>query len=460
MGFISTIKKPMQGIDKKILEKFPILWETKVHWVFYLTLLTHLFLLAFVLLFQIAPDNSSTIDVVYGISFIPIIIAIGAWLTFVVRFNIANENGKVKKRMEIPKFIALFISLGLFFSLSYTLPCALAFNKSQQTDWQQLRTEIDALNEGSPYFVDHDLYDNTEYRDGSNFRCIKEELYKEDFFDYQSFSIKKQLLLGIKSDEDLQASYQDVSEATIKRKIADYIKFNEKYGNELPYAVDSVYQIHLRKCLYFKSSEDQLNQYVGPKLTSVMTYGIARDLMDLVDIITYDFSFFDSDIFWVYFIVMLLLSTVVLLLKNLRWQRFILLPVFFTPFAILSTVLLVLFNNHHEEESLMSYYLLCFFLCVIWGSKGAFKPTYSWFSAICLMMAQLCVPFLPSYLLGYFSVIHVAIPGLIHNDDSEYYQIADGAMKGAMLVGFLLYLGVLPLFKMLQVRYCALPRAK
>ena len=165
--------------------------------------------------------------------------------------------------------------LALLLSLSYTLPLMLAYNKAEQTDWQLLRTEIDVLNEGSPYFIDHDL-DYSEYRDGATYQCLKEQLYKEDYFNYQSFSMEQEKCLGIKTSTDLQVSYLDTSEAGIKRKIAAYIKVSAKYGDYPPFSVDSVYQMHLKKCAYFKSDENQNNRYMGPKIAGGQNYEVAR----------------------------------------------------------------------------------------------------------------------------------------------------------------------------------------
>ncbi len=469
MSFISSLKKPLQKVDQHLLEKYPLLWETKVHWVFYFVLLTHVLLAAIVLLFNILPEDKDTIDTIYGISFIPIILAIGAWVTIVVRFNLNNENGSEKKWMEIPKFLTLAVSLALLFSLSYTVPLSMAYNESKHVDWNELKNEINILNEGNPYFLDHQIQGNytRESQDLNYGKCVKEKLYKEDFFE-STFSAKQQKILGIKGPVELEQSYRDSSEATIKRKISAYINVTNKYEPSYFLPLDSIYLLHTQKCSLFFKNDNDTYMYTGPEIAHRNQYMVSNEIEDEVDVITYDLFFLDEDMLWPYSIVILIFGTVVLLLKSLRWQSFILLPVFFTPFCIISVVVFLLaFEYYDEEESMMTYFLCCFVLCLFWGIRGAYKKSYSWFAVICLMMAQLCMPFLPMYILCFCREMNIYMPGLYryhYTYDSSFnyssYGFQEWSREAYMIIGIVLYVFLLPLFKTFQVKYCSLPRGK
>jgi hypothetical protein len=467
MSFLSSLKKPVEKIDRHILEKYPLLWETKLHWVFYFVLLTHLIVAAIVLLFNILPGDKDAIDTVYGISFIPIILAIGFWVTIVIRFNLNNENGSEKKWMEAPKFLVLSVSLALFFSLSYTVPLTMAYNESKHVDWNELKSEINILNEGNPYFLDNQVpwqrSDNSDYTN----ECIKEKLYKNYFFEY-SFTPKQKELLGIKDTTELELSYRDSSESTIKRKITDYIRVSQKYESAFYLSVDSIYQLHTRKCSLFMRSENDSYTYTGPEISSRNYYYINSKIEEEVDVITYNLFFLEVEMLWPYSIAILMFATVLLLLKSLRWQSFVLLPVFFIPFSIISVVVFLLaFEYYNEERGMMAYFLICFILCLLWGIRGAYKKSYSWFAVICLMMAQLCIPFLPVYILCFCREMNVYMPGLYKYDytyDSTYnyslYGFHEWSRETYMIVGIVLYVFLLPVFKYFQVKYCSLPRAK
>lgn len=457
MSFLSNIRKPVLKIDKYLLENYPLLWEVKLHWVLYFVLCSHVIVAALLLLLNVTASNKDNVGLMYGLSFIPITLAIGAWVPIVVRFNILKENGNASKSMELPKFFAIMLSLALIFSTSFTIPTLLCYNSLRSADLENLRSEIDILNEGNPYFIDNTnfIYD---YSRSPQDTCIKDNFYLEYFFKY--FEKKQSEFLKIKDEDQLRLSYENIEEKGVKEKIRKFLQVSESYGNIIEYSVDSIYALHERKCSLFTKTPSGI-QYMGPQISGYNSYEVYSAISEEVDIITFDFWFFDNGALFVYFIFILCLALLINILKSFRWQSVILLPIVFIPFIIISVVILLLIApGRSEEELVMTYFFLVYILLVIKGIRGAYKSHYSWFSAISLMMAQLGLTALPLFILFYCSALKIYIPGLRVDESWYYYHMNDDAPYYYFWLGFLLLIASLSYFRSLHIRYNSLPRAK
>ncbi len=468
MSFISTLKKPMNKIDRYLLENHPLLWEVKLHWVAYFVLLTHVVVTLFVLAFNITPDKTREVYTVYGVSYIIIVLAFCYWIAIFLRFNLANENGKQSKWKVLQTFFSIMLVCALFSSLSYTVPTTMLWLKKQQTDVSKIRNDIDALNEGNPYFIENTINCgelNIDCENEWSDTCIVDSFYLHRYYPYAFDSVQENEL-GIKTLSDLKKSYENKNASSIKAKIEKYIVVNKKLSNDYFMSVDSIYMIHQKKCELFKVVENGSVIYIGPSIRRNNYYVYNDwDLKDQADLYTFDLNIYEGKTLWVYFIFFICISNVLLVFKFFRWQSFILVPIFFLPFSIISTVLIVLIVNYNEDHIGMNYILLCFILALFWGIKGAYKQYYSWFAAICLMAVQLTIPFLFDYLLMYCKEMELLVPGIeitTYNNSGYdyYYTIVEGAHETAILMGFVLYLVLLPFFRNLSVKYNAIPKKK
>ena len=231
----------LRKIDQHLLLKYPLIWNSKIHYVAYYCMLTWLAMATFGLLVSNVALNSDFIGFYWLLSVLSVIAGIVIWLVFLFRHNSTKQFGNRVFGREWINLFSHYICLLLITSCLYVMPFVKIVKSHLSIQKDNIVERVNVLNINGGFFPDgeYDLQQLYAVLDQEQITAVSFKLSTTGMefgeSDYQKLDPKL-------------CTYYDISDkfskiqgsANIKKGVEDYIKVLNSFGIAHPYKVEKI----------------------------------------------------------------------------------------------------------------------------------------------------------------------------------------------------------------------------
>ncbi len=459
----------IKRLDQYLLIHYPIIWQSRIHNVFYATFLTNLLFAILAYLMPLGLSDKHDIISWIWTFFVLSITYLVIWLVHAGRFNLFKHYGKRPIGDEYLNFVLSFLCMAMISSVMFTFPYFYSLKIKNLVSDTELASDINALNLGSAFFPKNQ-YAYSKFDSENNTTTSSEIIHLYDFnrfdeFNYNRYkdyfanwviendqssaaeesmvdSVQNQILpeknIGINGLYSISYSKKLFNEKKGRSSqlalINQFIATAHKYGIEVP--KDANY--HLNKfnaqdgySFDFRNSLPEDIQFLND---------LERKIGDVIGYKTGRILFQEKD-FWHFMWYAIFYSTLVFLIyRNNRRDDFIKSVITGISILVITGIYFGISGNNDEKDVFNLYFLIYAIAC--FGSIAIiFKSSRSWINAACLNLVVLVTPFMPLYLYE----VHIR---------PHSHAIA----LNYELAGFVIFFALLqPFFKKMYATHWALP---
>ncbi|MCB9252556.1 MAG: hypothetical protein H6605_08805 [Flavobacteriales bacterium] len=425
MNVSNFIPPFLKKIDHYLLTHYPILWQSRIHYVFYSVLLTNCLFGVVVLFTRI--NYTSELDMlklVWTFMILSVTYLI-IWMIHAGRFNLFKQYGKRPPGDEYLNFLLIFINVSLILSTMFAFPALYSLKAKLSISSVSLAKDINALNLGAAFFPNETYHYNTSEING--------ELYpgKVHLYDYNNFTrfgyntfyrytfgniivdperqyepfdqMEKDPLCrnkisrhGMYCDQYTKELFNRSSNKQEQLKlINDFIKVAEKYEVKVPHSAEHYLNA-------FNRDEDYLYRFSN---NNYEQFRFIRDLEDrlslAVEYKTGKNFLWNADFYHFMWYVIFYITLIFMIYKNVRRRDFILTIVSAVVIMVVTGILIAI--SGFNEDQTANMYMLIYVGLGFGAIKILFNRKHSWLNGACLNLTLLCLPFMP---LFYYVMYH------------------------------------------------------
>ncbi len=479
--------KFLRKIDDYLLINYPIIWISRIHYVFFYSLFSTLLITLIAFGTPITIGTSNNRGLFLFLFTISSIVFLCFWIYRNAIHNHEKNYGKRSIWDEYKLFGLYYICVLLIFSFNHVFSFALNYRLANVVSDEELVEIINTANlleplidDGNSFQMDFNqaMKEIQEEIDSSKL-SIEEKNYITGTFTpsaINSYEYSKKL--NILSKKELEERFEKIKDdkAQLKALINKLIPLLKKIDIKTNYDAESIYNNYKYKLENDFEKTDITSNLFDCKqefsifnINSLFQFGgcIERNIGEVAqykygepNIVTKQIFPFRS-VF--YFLIVIFFMT----LRNVHWPHFILTLVvlIFYPIITLVVSLLLRFSSSGDSQAFIFFTLqiLLYVFALIISLIFIFqkKKKYSGFTSLCLQISNLGAPFILSCVIMYFGTL----TNVFWNDDvvSDYipYDTKLNLYYWSFWINIALYvIFFMPFFKEQFVKHRALPHNK
>jgi hypothetical protein len=434
MAFQKIIPKFLKRLDHYLLINAPILWQSRIHFVFFAVLATNLIFAFLSWLMPVGLTDDHDINSWIWTFFVVAITYLIIWFIHTGRFNLFKQYGKRPLGDEYINFLLNFICVTLIASTIFSFPFFYQLKIKNLVSDKELARDVNTLNLGAPFFPNSGY--NYKTRDNDLNSSI--EQHKAYLYNYNGFNrFSYRSILNLLEPNDSFKNYLNVPHDQNYYYEGGYI------GRSCPWDSTSIglYCEGYSKALFnkLKSKKEQL-RLINELIATSEKYGVDvpqnaeyylsvfnpsdNYSVDLKSLVYKDYQFlsnierkiglfvqyktddqFYEDEDFLHFMWYLLFYTtlVFMIYRNVRRRDFILTIVSGIVIMVLSAIFLGITRTFNEEQVFGLYFFIFAILCII-GFSVFMAKSHTWMYASALNLVIISIPFMPVYFYEVFDM--------------------------------------------------------
>jgi hypothetical protein len=425
-GFIPNFIK---RFDHYLLTHFPIVWQSRIHYVLYSVIITNIIFGGLAMLMPVNFDSLRDLDQWVWLFFIVSISYLVVWMIHVGRFNLFKQFGKRPIGDEYLNFFLNFISILLIASTMFSFPYFYVLKVKNLVSNYELAQDINTLNLGAPFFPRNYYQYKTkgEEEDGEqkmflyNYNNFRE-------FGYEEFlnKLENKRFVENWNGEAFEESIEVPIDNGKSLKKADTCKQGDsKYGLNC--------ESFTRKQFQQKKSRAEQLELIQNFLNVAKKYEIVEDSSAAYFLgrfnANYDYKYYPDSIYYgasrtnqflndkinsiirnktrtpfyaeagfLHFMWYLLfyLTLFFMIYRNVSRRHFVLTFVSGIVIMVVSAIFIGL-GGHFNQESIFGLYFTIYLGLAIGAFLLFASRSQTWFQAVCLNLFILATPFMPVF---------------------------------------------------------------
>jgi hypothetical protein len=419
----------IKRLDHYLLTHYPIIWQSRIHNVFYAVVLTNLLLGGLAMLLPVNIGHRYDLWEWTWTFFVVAVTYLVIWMIHVGRFNIFKLYGKRPIGDEYINFILHMLCVVMIASTMFSFHYVYDQKIRNAVSNTELAQDINTLNLGAPFFPNQESYYRKYNADG--IADSDNGLYLYNYHNFDRFG-NQRFWTNLEND-GLDNSYdrayetidEQIMDTTIVEEVADpctqskfglncydenkklfnqkksrqeqlelitnFIQTAKKYGVSVNVDANTVLN-RFNKNENFKFNLDNGEAYnfydLNYKLENSVGYVISSKTDRVI--------FYDPDFWHVMWYLCFNLALLFMIYRNVRRRDFILSIVSGIVIMIVSGIILALTRMNSESE-IFGFYFMIYLGLVAGASAILFKRSHSWMNAACLNLVAVATPFMPIF---------------------------------------------------------------
>jgi len=453
----------LKKIDQQLLLKHPLIWNSKIHYVAYYTLLTWIAMATFGLLVSGEAMHSDFIGFYWLLSTLSVIAGIVIWLVFLFRHNSTKQFGNRIVGREWINLCTQYLCLLLITSCLYVMPAITIVKSHLSIQKDHIVERVNTLNVCGGFFPDgeYDLQQLYAELDREQITAVSFKLNPAGT-EYGESEYKKLDPQFLTYNEISEKFYKIQGNANIKKGVEDYLKVLNSFGIAHPYSVEKITTL-MDDTLAYK------RDYTFEAINSATKSALHRQ----IDAYFRPIYRFDFLLEWEYYFGWLLVVLPILLISLTVFRntaiKFYFISIGVTiVLVIVNAIFIGLFFSDYENQATNLISLMVFF--ATWAMVLGYLSTkvfhlkqYRVVNAYAVFLWNLLLPLLPLIFTGliieYNTHLFNMLPYLESRGSYMHSETRDMWYQGMTGLGVFLFFVLQQLyFKPLYERLWALPK--
>src|ERR1700741_1875919 len=424
----------LKNLDKHLLLNNPLIWISKLHYVFYFTLILWIITALVAFLIPLSLTDLVETGLYYTFFTIIAVIFLSVWIYKNAIFNIERNYRNRNIADEYKIFFIYFLCVFLFFSFSYPFTYIYNYRIAHAVSDEELVSDLNTLNLADAFFV-RNYYDYAEIQaKQDSVNGYPNYTYEYDINQYRTWgkftpyqlTYDSASLPGLMTQTRLMHRFESIrgNDAACLQAINGYISVMKKYELNFNYFPKTILSRYRELCKTRMTNNYNQN-YFYDYSNSDFFYRMESIMRNIVNA-KFEVLFILKDEFNIPMFYFIFYTCVFFMMfRNVNWQQFLITVVTMIVLPILIFIFgqfmrSFLRDERFFQDTVLLIYLYCLGTTIYFAVAG---KKFSGFISICMQLPNVLTPVI---FLRAVEILRNQ-PALFHYYNYDYYNDVEKA---------------------------------